>query len=201
MEPISTKQKEIYDFLKLYVEEKSFPPSVREICTAVSLKSTSTVHSHLKTLEKKGYINRDTTKTRAVEIIEFSERKKEMINVPIIGKVTAGQPILAIENIEDTFPLPSNYIKHNKDLFILKVSGDSMIEAGILNGDLAIIEKTNVAENGDIVVALIECEATLKRFFKEKNYIRLQPENSTMDPIIIDNCSILGKLAGLYREY
>ncbi|MGL4989842.1 MAG: transcriptional repressor LexA [Sarcina sp.] len=201
MEPISTKQKEIYDFLKLYVEEKSFPPSVREICTAVSLRSTSTVHSHLKTLERKGYINRDTTKTRALEIIEFSERKKEMINVPIIGKVTAGQPILAIENVEDTFPLPSNYIKHNKDLFILKVSGDSMIEAGILNGDLAIIEKTNVAENGDIVVALIDCEATLKRFFKEKNYIRLQPENSTMDPIIIDDCSILGKLAGLYREY
>lgn len=200
-EPISAKQMEIYNFLKYYVEEKSFPPSVREICAAVGLKSTSTVHGHLKTLEKKGYINRDNTKTRALEIIEFSERKKEIIDIPIIGKVTAGEPILAIENIEDTFPLPLNYVKHNKDLFILKIIGESMIEAGILDGDLAIIEKTNVAENGEIVVALIDNEATIKRFFKEDNYIRLQPENASMNPILVKDCSVLGKLVGLYREY
>ena len=200
-EPMTQKQTEIYNFLKSFVEEKSFPPSVREICVAVGLKSTSTVHGHLKTLERKGYINRESTKTRALEIIEFSERKKEMINIPIIGKVTAGEPILAIENIEDTFSIPLNYVKHTEDLFILKISGSSMIEAGILDGDLAIIEKTNVAENGDIVVALIDNEATIKRFFKEKNYYRLQPENSTMDPIIVTECTILGKLAGLYREY
>ncbi|WP_297521569.1 transcriptional repressor LexA [uncultured Clostridium sp.] len=201
-EPISQKQTEIYNFLKSYVEDKSFPPSVREICVAVSLKSTSTVHGHLKTLEKKGYINRESTKTRALEIIEFTERKKELLDIPIVGKVTAGQPILAVENIEDTFQIPLNYVKStNKDLFILRVSGDSMIEAGIHDGDLAIIEKTNVAENGDIIVALIDSEATIKRFFKEKNYYRLQPENSTMDPIIVTECSVLGKLAGLYREY
>lgn len=200
-EPLSQKQTEIYNFLKVYIEEKSFPPSVREICVAVGLKSTSTVHAHLKTLERKGYINRESTKTRALEIIEFSERKKEIIDIPIVGKVTAGEPILAIENIEDTFPLPTSYIKHNKDLFMLKVSGSSMIEAGILDGDLAIIEKTNVADNGEIVVALIDNEATLKRFFKEKNYYRLQPENRSMDPIIVTECSVLGKLVGLYREY
>lgn len=200
-EPLSQKQMEIYNFLKQYIEEKSYPPSVREICAAVALKSTSTVHGHLKTLEKKGYIHRDISKTRAVEIIEFSERKKEIIDIPIVGKVTAGEPILAVENIEDTFPLPINYIKHNKDLFMLKIIGESMIEAGIHDGDLAILEKTNIAENGDIVVALIDNEATIKRFFKEKNVIRLQPENFTMSPIIVDECLILGKLVGLYREY
>ncbi|MGL4741802.1 MAG: transcriptional repressor LexA [Sarcina sp.] len=200
-ETISQKQTDIYNFLKAYIEDKSYPPSVREICVAVGLKSTSTVHSHLKTLERKGYINRDKTKPRALEIVEFSERKKELIDIPIIGKVTAGEPILAIENIEDTFSLPINYIKHNKDLFILKVSGTSMIDAGIQDGDLAIIEKTNVADNSDIVVAMIDNEATLKRFFKEKGHYRLQPENTTMEPIIVTECSILGKLVGLYREY
>lgn len=201
-EPISQKQMEIYNFLKAYIEDKAYPPSVREICTAVSLKSTSTVHAHLKTLEKKGYIHRESTKTRALEIIEFTERKKELLEIPIVGNVTAGEPILAVENIEDTFQIPINYIKNsNKELFILKVSGNSMIEAGIHDGDLAIIEKTNVAENTDIVVALIDNEATIKRFFKEDNYYRLQPENSTMDPIIVTECSILGKLVGLYREY
>ena len=201
-EPISQKQMEIYNFLKAYIEDKAYPPSVREICTAVSLKSTSTVHAHLKTLEKKGYIHRESTKTRALEIIEFTERKKELLEIPIVGNVTAGEPILAVENIEDTFQIPINYIKNsNKELFILKVSGNSMIEAGIHDGDLAIIEKTNVAENNDIVVALIDNEATIKRFFKEDNYYRLQPENSTMDPIIVTECSILGKLVGLYREY
>ena len=195
------KQKEIYEFLKYYTELKGYPPSVREICEAVSLKSTSTVHGHLKRLEKKGLVKRDPTKPRALEIVEFSSNRKELIHVPILGKVTAGMPILATENVEDFFPLPIDYVKHDRELFILKVTGESMIDAGIQDGDLAIIEQTKTALNGDIVVALIENEATIKRFFKEKNYIRLQPENKTMDPILVDDCSILGKLVGLYREY
>ena len=200
-ENISQKQKEIYDFLVKYTTEKGYPPSVREICSAVLLKSTSTVHGHLKRLEKKGFIYRDPTKPRALEILELNNSKKEILDIPIVGNVTAGLPILATENIEDTFQLPLNYVKHDKDLFILKVIGTSMIDAGILDGDLAIIEQTNVAQNGDIVVALIDNEATIKTFYKEKNYFRLQPENSTMEPIIVDECSILGKLVGIYREY
>lgn len=200
-ENISQKQKEIYNFLVKYTTEKGYPPSVREICSAVSLKSTSTVHGHLKRLEKKGFIYRDPTKPRALEILELNNSKKEILDIPIVGNVTAGLPILATENIEDTFQLPLNYVKHDKDLFILKVIGTSMIEAGILDGDLAIIEQTNVAQNGDIVVALIDNEATIKTFYKEKNYFRLQPENSTMEPIIVNECSILGKLVGIYREY
>ena len=195
------KQSEIYDFLKVYTENRGFPPSVREICEAVGLKSTSTVHGHLKRLEKKGLIKRDPTKPRALEIIELNKPKKEMINIPIVGKVTAGMPILATENIEDSFPVPLDYIKHNRELFMLKVSGESMINAGINNGDLAIIEKQENAENGDIVVALIDNEATIKRFFKEKDHIRLKPENDTMKPIIVPNCSIIGKLVGLFRQY
>ena len=195
------KQKEIYEFLKTYTENKGYPPSVREICEAVSLKSTSTVHGHLKRLEKKGLIYRDPTKPRALEIVELSNEEKELIDIPIVGKVTAGMPILATENIEDMFQMPINYVKHNNDLFILKVTGDSMIEAGILDGDLAIIEQKNVATNGDIVVALIENEATIKRFFKENGFIRLQPENKNYDPIIVEDCSILGKLVGIYRAY
>ena len=195
------KQTEIYDFLKIYTENRGFPPSVREICEAVGLKSTSTVHGHLKRLEKKGLIKRDPTKPRALEIIELNKPKKEMINIPIVGKVTAGMPILATENIEDSFPVPLDYIKHNRELFMLKVSGESMINAGINNGDLAIIEKQENAENGDIVVALIDNEATIKRFFKEKDHIRLQPENDTMKPIIVPDCSIIGKLVGLFRQY
>ena len=195
------KQTEIYDFLKIYTENRGFPPSVREICEAVGLKSTSTVHGHLKRLEKKGLIKRDPTKPRALEIIELNKPKKEMINIPIVGKVTAGIPILATENIEDSFPVPLDYIKHNRELFMLKVSGESMINVGINNGDLAIIEKQENAENGDIVVALIDNEATIKRFFKEKDHIRLQPENDTMKPIIVPDCSIIGKLVGLFRQY
>ena len=195
------KQSEIYDFLKVYTENRGFPPSVREICEAVGLKSTSTVHGHLKRLEKKGLIKRDPTKPRALEIIELNKPKKEMINIPIVGKVTAGMPILATENIEDSFPVPLDYIKHNRELFMLKVSGESMINAGINNGELAIIEKQENAENGDIVVVLIDNEATIKRFFKEKDHIRLQPENDTMKPIIVPNCSIIGKLVGLFRQY
>lgn len=195
------KQTEIYEFLKVYTENRGFPPSVREICEAVGLKSTSTVHGHLKRLEKKGLIKRDPTKPRALEILELNKPKKEMINIPIVGKVTAGMPILATENIEDSFPIPLEYIKHNRELFMLKVSGESMIKAGINNGDLAIIEKQDNAENGDIIVALIDNEATIKRFFKEKDHIRLQPENDTMDPIIVPDCSIIGKLVGLFRQY
>lgn len=195
------KQNEIYEFLKKYTGDKGYPPSVREICEAVSLRSTSTVHGHLKRLEKKGLIHRDPTKPRALEISELSMHKREVIDIPIIGKVTAGLPILAVENIEDTFSIPLNFVKNNNDLFILNVSGESMIEAGIQDGDLAIIEKTEDASNGDIVVALIENEATLKRFFKETDHIRLQPENSAMEPIIVKDCAILGRLVGLYRTY
>ncbi|NGT87856.1 transcriptional repressor LexA [Clostridium perfringens] len=202
MKENSDKQTQIYNFLIEFTKSKGYPPSVREICQAVSLKSTSTVHGHLKRLEKKGLIYRDPTKPRALEIVELSNNEeKELIDIPIVGKVTAGMPILATENIEDMFQIPINYVKHNNDLFILKVTGDSMIEAGILDGDLAIIEQKNVATNGDIVVALIENEATIKRFFKENGFIRLQPENKNYEPIIVEDCSILGKLVGIYRAY
>ena len=200
MSELKDKQLLIYEFLKDFTSQKGYPPTVREICKAVGLKSTSSVHGHLKQLEKEGLIKRDPTKPRALEIVD-SVIKKEMINVPIIGKVTAGLPILANENIEDSFPLPLDYVKHNNDLFMLKVSGSSMIKAGILDGDLAIIEKTQTASNGDKIVALIEDEATLKTFYRENNHIRLQPENDEMEPIIVDNCSILGKLIGIYRTY
>lgn len=197
----NNKQAEIYEFLKTYTETKGYPPSVREICAAVDLKSTSTVHGHLKRLEKKGFIKRDPSKPRALEITEFATPKREMINVPIIGKITAGMPILATENVEDTFPLPIDYIKHDNELFMLRVSGQSMINAGINDNDLAIIESCHAAHNGEIVVALIDDSATIKTFYKEKDHIRLQPENDTMDPIIVDDCAILGKLVGIYRSY
>ena len=200
MSDLNDKQLLIYKFLKDFTSQKGYPPTVREICKAVGLKSTSSVHGHLKQLEKEGLIKRDPTKPRALEIVD-SVVKKEMINVPIIGRVTAGLPILANENIEDYFPLPLDYVKHNNDLFILKISGSSMIKAGILDGDLAIIEKTQTASNGDKIVALIENEATLKTFYRENDHIRLQPENDEMEPIIVDNCSILGKLIGIYRTY
>lgn len=195
------KQSQIYEFLKNYTENKGYPPSVREICEAVSLKSTSTVHGHLKRLEKKGLIKRDPTKPRALEIVEFLQPKREMINIPIVGNITAGIPILATENIEDTFTLPLDFIKHNNELFMLRVSGNSMINAGINDGDLAIIEKTQHASNGDIVVALIDDSSTIKRFFKENDHIRLQPENDAMLPMIVDDCKILGKLVGIFRSY
>lgn len=200
MDKLKDKQLEVYNFLKTFTENKGYPPSVREICAAVGLKSTSSVHSHLKRLEKIGVIKRDPSKPRAMEIVGLS-KKKEMLNIPIVGKVTAGIPILATENIEDTFLLPIEYIKHDKELFILRVSGESMIKAGINDKDLAIIEKTQSAQNGDIIVALIENDATIKRFYKENNHIRLQPENDTMDPIIVNECNILGKLVGIFRSY
>lgn len=196
-----TKQEEIYNFIKKQLHEKGYPPSVREICSAVGLRSTSTVHGHLSRMEKKGLIKRDPTKPRAIEVVEDSVYRKEMIHIPLIGTITAGVPILAVENIEDTFSIPINFVKNNNELFMLRVHGESMIDAGILDNDLVIIEKVNTAQDGDIVAALIENEATLKRFFKEDGFIRLQPENKTMKPIIVKDCAIIGKLTGLYREY
>ncbi len=200
-EPKSSKQKEIYDYIKSQIHLKGYPPSVREICSAVGLSSTSTVHGHLARLEKKGLIRRDPTKPRAIEVLEETSMRKELVDIPIIGTVTAGKPILAIENIEDSFPIPISYIKSNNQHFMLKVKGESMIDAGIYNGDLAIIEQVSTAENGEIVVALIGNEATIKRFYKEEGHIRLQPENKTMSPIIVDDCQILGRLVGLFRDY
>ncbi len=197
----SNKQSEIYEFIKNQVNTKGYPPSVREICEAVNLSSTSTVHGHLTRLEKKGLIRRDPTKPRAIELLQEPYQRKEMIDIPIVGKVTAGIPILAEECIEDYLTIPLDFVNSTNELFILKVQGDSMIEAGIHDKDLAIIEKTSTAANGDIVVALIENEATIKRFYKESGHIRLQPENSTMEPIIVPDCKVLGKLSGIYRKY
>ncbi len=195
------RQIAILDFIKKEIKQKGYPPSVREIGDAVGLMSSSTVHGHLQTLEEKGYIRRDPTKPRAIEILDSmdeNDHKKNIAYVPIVGKVTAGQPILAVENIEDTFPLPKDIV-HEDTVFMLKVQGESMIEAGILDGDLIVVRQQQVARNGDIVVALIGEEATVKRFFKEKNLIRLQPENSSMEPIFSQDVRILGKVIGVYR--
>lgn len=199
---ISTKQREILDYIKSEILQRGYPPAVREICEAVHLKSTSSVHSHLETLEKNGYIRRDPTKPRAIEIVDdsFNLSRHEIVNVPIVGTVTAGQPILAIENIEGYFPLLSEDIPKS-ETFMLKVKGESMINAGIFNGDLILVEKQVTAENGEIVVALIDDSATVKTFYKEENHFRLQPENDTMEPIIVDHVDILGKVRGLYRRF
>ncbi|SES90454.1 transcriptional repressor LexA [[Clostridium] polysaccharolyticum] len=199
---ISTKQREILDYIKSEILQRGYPPAVREICEAVNLKSTSSVHSHLETLEKNGYIRRDPTKPRAIEIVDdsFNLARHEIVNVPIVGTVTAGQPILAIENIEGYFPLLSEDIPKS-DTFMLKVKGESMINAGIFDGDLILVEKQVTAENGEIVVALIEDSATVKTFYKEEDHFRLQPENDSMDPIIVDHVEILGKVRGLYRRF
>lgn len=199
-EDLSQKQLDILNFLKYKLSENGYPPSVREICKAVNLNSTSTVHSHLKTLESKGYIRRDPLKPRAISILDkgvFTMSKA--INVPVVGKVTAGKPILAVENIEETFLLPLNFI-HDEDVFILSVKGESMIGAGILNGDYVVVRQQQTAQNGDIVVAMIDSEATIKRFFKEKDRIRLQPENPYMEPIYVDKVIILGKIVALFRK-
>jgi repressor LexA len=204
-EDLSQKQNEILEYIISEVNKKGYPPSVREICQAVGLKSTSTVHGHLAKLEKKGYIRRDPSLPRAIEIMgrfsgDVPSNAKEMVDIPVVGRVTAGAPILAFENIEDSFPLPVDFVGKN-ECFILSIKGNSMIEAGILDGDYVIVEKKNTASNGDIVVALIDDEeATVKRFFKEKNHIRLQPENSAMDPIIVDDVRILGKVSGVIRK-
>lgn len=199
---ISAKQQEILEFIKENILHKGYPPSVREICDAVKLKSTSSVHAHLETLEKNGYIRRDPTKPRTIEILddEFGMTRRELVHVPIVGQVTAGQPILAVENIEGYFPLPPEYL-HNKDTFMLKVKGESMINVGIFDGDLILVEEQPNASNNEIVVALVDDSTTVKRFFKEDGHIRLQPENDYMDPIIVDDVAILGKVIGLFRSF
>ena len=199
---ISKKQQEILEYIKSQILERGFPPAVREICEAVGLKSTSSVHSHLETLEKNGYIRRDPTKPRAIEILDddFNLVRREMVNVPIIGRVAAGQPILAEENIEDYFPFPIDRMP-NKQTFLLRVKGESMINAGILDGDFVLVEEAKTASNGDMVVALIDDGATVKTFYKEEGVFRLQPENDFMDPIIVKEVSILGKVIGVMRFF
>ncbi|HLR80483.1 MAG TPA: transcriptional repressor LexA [Bacillota bacterium] len=205
MTKLSKRQEAILDFIKDEVHTKGYPPSVREIAEAVGLASSSTVHGHLSRLENKGYIRRDPTKPRAIEILDASEEsnipKDRARYAPLIGKVTAGLPITAVENIEEFIPIPSSTAQVNDNLFVLSIEGESMIDAGIYDGDLVIVKQQNTAENGDIVVAMTEeDEATVKRFFKESNHIRLQPENEAMEPLIYDNVTILGKVTGLYRH-
>lgn len=205
MVKISKRQQDILEFIKDEVKSKGYPPSVREIGEAVGLASSSTVHGHLARLESKGLIRRDPTKPRAIEILDADEAaqipRNKVVNVPVVGKVTAGLPITAIENVEEYFPLPESLAPADEQVFMLEIMGESMIEAGILDGDYVIVKQQQTANNGDIVVAMTEDdEATCKRFFKEKDYIRLQPENSTMEPIILRNVSILGKVIGVYRH-
>ena len=200
---ISKKQQEILDYMKNEILNRGFPPSVREICEAVNLKSTSSVHSHLEALEKNGYIRRDPTKPRAIEILDesFNFTRREMVNVPLVGTVAAGQPILAVENIDAYFPIPAEYMP-NEQSFMLTVKGDSMINAGIFDGDQVLVKQQATAEDGDMVVALIDDSATVKTFYKENGYYRLQPENDNMEPIIITgNLQILGKVFGVFRFF
>lgn len=197
---ITEKQKEILEYIKETILKKGYPPAVREICEAVHLKSTSSVHSHLESLERNGYIRRDPTKPRTIEILDddFALTRREVVNVPLVGTVAAGLPLLAQENIEDYMPIPVEMLP-NREVFMLKVKGDSMIEAGIFNNDRVLVEKLSTAENGDMVVALVEDSATVKTFYKENGHYRLQPQNSSMDPIIVDEVQILGKVIGLFR--
>ena len=197
---ITEKQQEILEYIKECILKKGYPPAVREICEAVHLKSTSSVHSHLETLEEKGYIRRDPTKPRTIEIIDdmFHLTRREVVNVPLIGTVAAGQPLFAEENIENYYPIPSELLP-NSETFMLHVKGDSMINAGIYNGDQIIVQHCPTAENGDIVVALLDDSATVKRFYKEDGCYRLQPENDTMEPIYTDHLEIIGKVIGLLR--
>ncbi len=201
-EKLSKKQQEILDYIKEEIMKRGFPPAVREICAAVNLKSTSSVHSHLETLEKKGYIRRDPTKPRAIEILEdsFQMVRREMVNVPVVGQVAAGTPILAQQNIENYFPVPVEYMPEG-DAFMLKIKGESMTGIGIMNGDRVLVRSQPSAENGDIVVALIDDSATVKTYYKEDGHIRLQPENDTMDPIIVKDVKILGKVFGVMRFF
>ncbi len=198
---ITEKQRIILQYIKEEILSRGYPPSVREICNAVGLKSTSSVHAHLETLEKNGYIHRDPTKPRAIEITDsdFNLTRREISSLPIIGTVAAGTPILAQENIEDYFPVPTEFVP-NSDAFVLKIKGESMINAGILDGDLIFVEQTNTAENGEIIVALVEDSATVKTFYKEEDHIRLQPENDSMEPIIVEDVQILGKPFGVFRK-
>ena len=197
---ITKKQTEILEYIKSQILNKGYPPSVRDICTAVNLKSTSSVHAHLETLEKNGYIRRDPTKPRAIEIIDdnFNLTRREVVNVPLIGQVAAGQPLLAVENITGYFPIPAEFIP-KEEVFMLNVKGESMVNAGIYDGDQIIGKQQSTACNGEIVVALVDDSATVKRFYKENGHIRLQPENDFMEPIIVDSCEIIGKVIGLIR--
>ena len=199
---ITEKQSQILEYIKSEILNKVYPQSVRDICQAVNLKSTSSVHSHLETLEKNGYIRRDPTKPRTIEIIDdnFNLVRREVVNVPMVGTVAAGQPILAIENIDNYFPIPSEYMP-NEETFMLKVKGESMINAGILDGDNILVKRQNTAKNGDMVVALVDDSATVKTFYKENGHIRLQPENDNMDPIIVPTCEIIGKVFGVFRFF
>lgn len=206
MEELTDRQMGILNYIIEQIQQKGYPPSVREIGKAVGLKSPASVHNHLKTLEELNYIRRDPAKPRAIEILhdpnEDERFNKELIHIPLVGKVTAGEPILAEENIEDYFPVPSDYISANgKDLFMLKVKGESMIDAGIHDGDYVIAQKQNYANNGEIIIALINEDATVKSFYKEEDHIRLQPENPTLQPIILPDVNVLGKIIGLYRRF
>lgn len=200
---ITAKQREILEYIKEEILKRGYPPAVREICEAVKLKSTSSVHSHLETLEKNGYIRRDPTKPRAIEICDdsFQMVRTEMVSLPVVGQVAAGTPILAEQNIEQYFPVPAEMVPTGEPSFVLKVKGDSMINAGIFSGDQIFVQSCNTARNGDTVVALIDDSATVKTFYKENGHIRLQPENDTMDPIIVDDCQILGKVFGVFRLF
>ena len=199
-EKLSAKQEEILEFIKQEILGKGYPPSVRDICQAVGLKSTSSVHAHLEKLEEYGYIRRDPAKSRTIEILDdtFGAQRRELVNVPEVGTVAAGMPLLADQNITDYIPIPAEMLP-NAETFILKVRGESMINAGIFNGDRLIVERQNTARNGEIVVALIDDSATVKRFYKEKGHVRLQPENDALEPIIVPDCRILGKVVGLFR--
>lgn len=201
-ERLTKQQEKILDFIKLEVKDKGYPPSVREICDGVGLKSTSTVHGHLTRLEKKGFIRRDSTKPRAIEIISFEDdlvvRNKAVTHIPIMGKVTAGSPILAVQDVQETFPVPSSYIDSGT-YFMLRVQGESMINKGIYDQDIVMVKQQTTADNGETVVALIDDSATVKTFYKEKNHIRLQPENDFMEPIIVKDVRILGIVKGVFR--
>ena len=197
---ITKKEEEILEYIKDQIMNRGFPPAVREICEAVNLRSTSSVHAHLESLEKNGYIRRDPTKPRAIEIIDdtFNLTRREMVNVPMVGQVAAGEPILAEQNITNYFPIPMEFMPNN-DTFMLTVRGESMVNVGIYDGDYVLVEKRQTASNGEIVVALVDDSATVKTFYKEEGYYRLQPENDNMDPIIVMNCEILGKVIGVFR--
>ena len=200
---ISPKQQEILEYIKETILKKGYPPSVREICEAVHLKSTSSVHSHLETLEKNGYIRRDPTKPRAIEVCDdsFQMVRTETVSLPVVGTVAAGTPLLAEENITQYFPVPADMVPAGEPSFVLKVKGDSMINAGIFNGDQLFVQMCNTAHNGETIVALIDDSATVKTFYREDDHIRLQPENDTMEPIIVDDCKILGKVYGVFRLF
>lgn len=203
MGKITAKQQEILDYIKDEILKRGYPPAVREICEAVHLKSTSSVHSHLETLEKNGFIRRDPTKPRAIEICDesFQVVRTEMTSLPVIGNVAAGQPILAEENVDSYFPVPADIVPNGEPCFILKVRGESMINAGIYDGDQIFVQSCHEARNGQMVVALIDDSATVKTFYKEDGHIRLQPENDTMDPIIVDDCQVIGRVFGVFRIY